>query len=529
MANQAQRDELHKQIWSMAEKLRGSVDSWEFRNYVLGFLFYRYISENFCKYINEDVQKKKKDFDYANFSDEEAERGREGLIKEKGFFIKPSELFCNVTKNAANDYEDLNTKLEKIFKNIENSAIGKDSEYNFKGLFSSINLRSENLGNSLLQKNKKLAEILQDIQNIKLKEFVDNEIDVFGDAYEFLIGMYSSKAGKSGGEFFTPQEVSELLVKITLIDFENIGSKKNKTKIKNVYDPACGSGSLLLKFAKILGKNQRITYYGQEKNPTTYNLARINMFLHNIPFEHFNIRCEDTLINPQHNNERPFDAIVSNPPYSIEWEGKKDINLINDPRFTPAGVLAPDSKADLAFVMHSLHYLKPNATAAIVSFPGIMYRGGVERKIRKYLIENNHIDTIIQLPDNLFYGVTIPTCILVLRKKTKNEPSAVYFIDASNEYIKNGIKNHLEPEHINKIIDAIKTKKDIDHFAKSIPLKEIIENDVNLSVSKYVLKKEEVEIIDIKVLNENLKNTVSKQEQIRKELNEIIDQLEHSK
>lgn len=302
----------------MAEKLRGSVDSWEFRNYVLGFLFYRYISENFCKYINEREQKRNKYFDYANFSDEEAERGREGLIKEKGFFIKPSELFCNVTKNVTNDYEDLNTKLEKIFKNIENSAIGKDSEYNIKGLFSSINLRSENLGNSLSQKNKKLAEILLDIQNIKLKEFVDNEIDVFGDAYEYLIGMYSSKAGKSGGEFFTPQEVSELLVKITLIDFENNGSKENKTRIKNVYDPACGSGSLLLKFAKILGKNKRITYYGQEKNPTTYNLARINMFLHNIPFEHFNIRCEDTLINPKHNSDRPFDAIVSNPPYSIE-------------------------------------------------------------------------------------------------------------------------------------------------------------------------------------------------------------------
>jgi len=400
-----ERAELHRTIWGIANDLRGSIDGWDFKQYVLCMLFYRYISENLTNYINKgEIEAGNKDFDYSKLDDETAKQDKDSIVTEKGFFISPSELFCNLKDKADKD-ENLNVTIEKIFKNIENSAIGTASEPDFKGLFEDFNVNNNKLGATVAERNKRLVKLINGVASMKLGNYQDNTIDVFGDAYEFLMGMYASEAGKSGGEYFTPQEVSELLTRITLVD---------KTEVNKVYDPACGSGSLLLKFAKILGKDKvRQGFYGQEINPTTYNLCRINMFLHDIDYDHFDIAYGDTLINPQHWDDEPFEAIVSNPPYSIPWEGDDNTLLINDERYSPAGVLAPKSKADMAFIMHSLAWLAENGTAAIVCFPGIMYRGGAELKIRKYLIDHNFIDCIIQLPENLFFGTQISTCIMV--------------------------------------------------------------------------------------------------------------------
>lgn len=429
MANnlkEQEREELHKAIWNIANDLRGSIDGWDFKQYVLGFMFYRYISENITNYINEGEHEAGNiNFDYTKLSDRDAEQAREDLVKTKGFFILPSQLFCNVRNKAKND-ENLNETLEKVFDAIENSAKGSESEDDFKGLFDDLDVNSNKLGSTVAKRNEKLVKIMNSIGEMKLGNYKDNTIDAFGDAYEFLMGMYASNAGKSGGEYYTPQEVSELLTRLTVV---------GKKEVNKVYDPACGSGSLLLKFAKVLGKNNvRNGFFGQEINLTTYNLCRINMFLHDIDFDKFNIACEDTLLNPQHWDEEPFEAIVSNPPYSIKWPGDDNPLLINDSRFSPAGVLAPKSKADLAFIMHSLSWLSTNGTAAIVCFPGIFYRGGAEQKIRKYLIDNNFVDCVIQLPDNLFFGTSIATCIMVL-KKSKNDNTTL-FIDASKYCVK---------------------------------------------------------------------------------------------
>ena len=396
-----EREELHKAIWSIADDLRGSVDGWDFKQYVLGMMFYRYISENLTNYINAGEREAGDvDFDYAKLSDDEAESAREGLVQEKGFFILPSELFSNVRARAKDD-ENLNETLERVFNNIENSAKGSESEDDFSGLFDDLDVNSNKLGATVAKRNDKLVKLMNGVGEMKLGNYQDNTIDAFGDAYEFLMSMYASNAGKSGGEFFTPQEVSELLTRLAVV---------GKTEVNKVYDPACGSGSLLLKAAKVLSKdNIRQGFYGQEINLTTYNLCRINMFLHDISFDKFDIANEDTLISPQHWDDEPFEVIVSNPPYSIKWVGDDNPILINDPRFSPAGVLAPKSKADMAFIMHSLSWLATNGTAAIVCFPGIMYRGGAEKKIRKYLVENNFIDCIIQLPSNLFFFNSIAT------------------------------------------------------------------------------------------------------------------------
>jgi type I restriction enzyme M protein len=405
-AKEQERAELHRTIWQIANNLRGSVDGWDFKQYVLGILFYRFISENLTNYIN-DLERKtgNLDFDYSQLSDEKAEFGRYETVIEKGFYILPSELFKNVTKNARND-SNLNETLAAVFKNIESSAKGAESEDDLKGLFDDLDVNSNKLGNTVEQRNKQLVKLLESINQLKLGNYSDNTIDAFGDAYEFLMTMYASSAGKSGGEFFTPQEVSELLAEIAVV---------GKKDLNKVYDPACGSGSLLLKFAKVLGKeNVRQGFFGQEINLTTYNLCRINMFLHDINYNYFDIAHGNTLTDPKHWDDEPFDAIVSNPPYSIRWEGNANPLLINDPRFSPAGVLAPKSKADLAFTMHMLSWLSTSGTAAIVEFPGVLYRGGAERKIRKYLIDNNYIDCVIQLPPDLFFGTSIATCIIVL-------------------------------------------------------------------------------------------------------------------
>ena len=511
-----EREELHKAIWSIADDLRGSVDGWDFKQYVLGVMFYRYISENLAKYINDGEHAAgDADFDYALMSDEDAEGARDGLVEEKGFFILPSELFCNVRKRAADD-ENLNETLERVFNHIEDSAKGSDSESDFAGLFDDIDVNSNKLGSTVAKRNEKLVKLLNGIGDMKLGNYQDNTIDAFGDAYEFLMGMYASNAGKSGGEYFTPQEVSELLTRLAVV---------GKKEVNKVYDPACGSGSLLLKAAKILGRdNIRQGFYGQEINLTTYNLCRINMFLHDIGFDKFNIACEDTLISPQHWDDEPFEVIVSNPPYSIKWAGDENPLLINDPRFAPAGVLAPKSKADLAFIMHSLSWLSTNGTAAIVCFPGIMYRGGAEQKIRKYLIDNNVVDCVIQLPANLFFGTSIATCIMVMKKSKQD--NKVLFLDASKECVKVTNNNKLTAENIETIVTAFVSREDEVHFSHLASYNEIAQNDYNLSVSTYVEAEDTRENVDIIKLNAELEEIVARENALREEIAKIIKEIE---
>ena len=531
MASNREREELHKAIWSIADDLRGAVDGWDFKQYILGIMFYRYISENITNYINEGERKAgDASFDYAKLSDSEAEYERDNLVKEKGFFIRPSELFCNVIKSAKSDNttftdiegktksikDNLNEYLEMIFNNIENSAKGAESEDDFSGLFDDIDVNSNKLGATVVKRNEKLVKILDGIAGIKLGNYQDNNIDAFGDAYEFLMSMYASSAGKSGGEYYTPQEVSELLTKLAIV---------GKTSVNKVYDPACGSGSLLLKSAKILGKdNVRNGFFGQELNLTTYNLCRINMFLHDIDYDKFDIACEDTLLTPMHWDDEPFEVIVSNPPYSVKWAGDDNAMLINDPRYSPAGVLAPKSKADFAFIMHSLAWLASNGTASIVCFPGILYRTGAEQKIRKYLIDNNFIDCIIQLPENLFFGTSIATCIMVL-KKNKIDNSTL-FIDASKEAVKVTNNNRLTDENIENILKIFENREDVQYVARLVLNKEIEENNYNLSVSTYVEKEDTREVIDIKELNKQLDEIVKRENILRDEISKIIAEIE---
>lgn len=512
--------ELHKAIWRIATELRGSVDGWEFKAYVLGMLFYRFISENLTAYIDEHEHRAgNTDFSYVKLSDEKAEAGRAQTIDEKGFYILPSRLFENVRARARQN-SNLNETLAQVFHNIEASAVGTASESDFRGLFEDLDVNSKkNLGSTVAIRNAKLVEVLDAIGDLNLGSFKDHSIDAFGDAYEFLMGMYASKAGKSGGEFFTPQEVSNLLARIAVVD---------KTEVNKVYDPACGSGSLLLQFAKVLGKeNVHKGFFGQEINPTTYNLCRINMFLHDINYEKFSIALGDTLISPAHMDDEPFEAIVSNPPYSKKWEGENNTLLINDPRFAPAGVLAPKARADLAFTMHMLSWLAVNGTAAIVEFPGVLYRAGTERKIRKYLIDNNYVDTVIQLPPDLFFGTTIATCIIVLKKSKAD--NAVLFIDASTEFIRVGNKNKLTEENRQRILDAYVARQGTDHFARLVESSEIEANDYTIAVSSYVDQEDTREPVDIQALNAKIARIVKRQQELRIEVDAIVADLETSK
>jgi type I restriction enzyme M protein len=511
-----ERAELHKTIWRIANDLRGSVAGWDFKSYVLGMLFYRFISENLTTYLNELERKAGvPDFDYASLSDSDAEFGREETVKEKGFYILPSDLFVNVQKNARQD-SNLNETLSRVFKDIEGSALGTDSENDIRGLFDDLDVNSNALGASVAKRNERLVKLLEAIGDLNLGTFSDNTIDAFGDAYEYLMTMYAASGGKSGGEFFTPQEVSELLARITVV---------GKTEVNKVYDPACGSGSLLLKFAKVLGRdNVRQGFYGQEINLTTYNLCRINMFLHDINYEKFDIAHGDTLTDPTHWDDEPFDAIVSNPPYSIKWDGDANPLLINDPRFAPAGVLAPKSKADLAFTLHILSWLAVNGTAAIVEFPGVLYRGGAEQKIRQYLIDNNYVDAVIQLPPDLFYGTTIATCIIVL-KKSKHD-NATLFIDASAEFVRSGNKNKLTDGNQQKVLDAFTARQNVDHFARLVPNDEIAANNYNIAVSSYVAQEDTREVVDIQRLNAEIAEIVSRQAALRTHIDNIVADLE---
>ena len=513
---EVERAELHRTIWAIADEMRGSVDGWDFKSYILGMLFYRYISENITTYINKgEWETGNRDFNYADLNDAQAEGIREEMVNVKGFFILPSQLFENICKTCDAD-PNLNMTLEGIFSAIENSAKGTASEDDFKGLFADLDVNSNKLGATVIKRNEKLVKLLRGIQSMKLGDYQDNTIDAFGDAYEYLMGMYASNAGKSGGEYYTPQEVSELLTKLATV---------GKTEVNKVYDPACGSGSLLLKAAKILGKdNVRQGFFGQEINLTTYNLCRINMFLHDIDYDKFDIACEDTLLSPQHWDDEPFEVIVSNPPYSTKWKGDDDITLINDPRFAPAGVLAPKSKADLAFIMHSLSWLASNGTAAIVCFPGVMYRGGSEKKIRQYLIDNNYVDCIIQLPDNLFFGTSIATCIMVLKKAKKD--NCTLFIDATKECVKVTNSNKLTDENIQHILDIFTDRKDAQYVSKLVANDDIAKADYNLSVSTYVEQEDTREKVDIVKLNAELAEIVERENVLRTEIDKIIAELQ---
>ena len=511
-----EREELHRAIWAIADELRGAVDGWDFKNYVLGTMFYRYISENLTNYINAgEHEAGNADFDYAQMPDDEAEEAREGLVEEKGFFILPSQLFVNVCKAAPND-ENLNETLEAIFNAIEGSAQGSASESDFAGLFDDFDVNSNKLGATVAKRNEKLTKLLWGVRDMNLGDVKDHDIDAFGDAYEYLMTMYASNAGKSGGEFFTPSDVSELLTRLGTV---------GKTEVNKVYDPACGSGSLLLKAEKVLGHDKvRNGFFGQEINITTYNLCRINMFLHDVGFDKFNIACEDTLISPAHWDDEPFELIVSNPPYSIKWAGDENPLLINDPRFSPAGVLAPKSKADLAFIMHSLSWLASNGTAAIVCFPGIMYRGGAEQKIRKYLIDNNYVDCVIQLPSNLFFGTSIATCIMVLKKNKAD--NRILFIDATNECIKVTNNNKLTPDNMDRIVETFANRAEDAHFSHLADYDEVAGNDYNLSVSTYVETEDTREKVDIAKLNAEIAEIVAREAVLRNEIDAIIREIE---
>jgi type I restriction enzyme M protein len=526
-----EREELQRAIWAIADELRGAVDGWDFKNYVLGTMFYRYISENLCNYVNQgEIEAGNMDFDYAKMSDQDAESARRSLVEEKGFFILPSELFWNVLKRSTDDKAvftdregkersvkaNLNEFLEQIFDHIEESAMGSDAESDFKGLFDDFDVNSNKLGANVARRNEKLVKLLSGVAQMDLGDVKTHEIDAFGDAYEFLMQMYASKAGKSGGEFFTPADVSVLLTRLGTV---------GKKEINKVYDPACGSGSLLLKAEKILGKDAiRNGFYGQEINITTYNLCRINMFLHDVGFDKFDIACEDTLTNPQHWDDEPFELIVSNPPYSIKWVGDKDATLINDPRFAPAGILAPKDKADMAFIMHSLSWLASNGTAAIVCFPGIMYRGRAEQKIRKYLVDNNYVDCVIQLPDNLFFGTPIATCIMVMKKNKAD--NKILFIDASKEFVKVTNNNKLTPENIDRIVDVFSKHEEIQHFSHLATYEEVAGNNYNLSVSTYVEAEDTREKIDIVKLNAEINDIVAREQVLRDEIDKIISEIE---
>jgi len=512
-----QRAELHRKIWAIADDVRGAVDGWDFKQYVLGILFYRFISENITDFFNfAEHEDGDMEFDYSEISDEEAEQDfRANTVKEKGFFILPSQLFKNVVKTAK-DNENLNTDLANIFKAIEGSAVGFPSEDDIKGLFEDVDTTSNRLGGTVAEKNKRLTDILTGIAGINFGNFQNNDIDAFGDAYEYLISNYASNAGKSGGEFFTPQSVSKLLARLVM---------DGKIKINKVYDPTCGSGSLLLQMKKQFDEHIiEDGFFGQEINMTNFNLARMNMFLHNVNYNNFSIKRGDTLINPLHRDEKPFDAIVSNPPYSIKWIGDGDPTLINDERFAPAGKLAPKSYADYAFIMHSLAYLSSKGRAAIVCFPGIFYRKGAEKTIRQYLVDNNFIDCIIQLPENLFFGTSIATCILVMAKnKTENK---ILFIDASKEFKKETNNNILEEKNIRIIVDEFRNRSNKKYFSRYVDRSEIVDNDYNLSVSTYVEKEDTREIIDIKVLNKEIEETVKKIDKLRASIEKIVRELE---
>ena len=529
MTRDQQRAELHKSIWGIADNVRGSVDAWDFKQYVLGMLFYRYLSEDFDHYVSKDeIEAGNAGFSYAALSDEDAEMAPEeveDLIREKGCFIRPSQLFCNVWAKAKKaDAEgrlaesDLNTTLSNTLSAIERSSVGFPSEEDFKGLFDDFDTSSKRLGNSVAARNKTLLALMDGIGTMPLGDFGDNRIDAFGDAYEFLMTMYASNAGKSGGEFFTPQEVSRLLMLIAL---------DGRDHVNKVYDPACGSGGILLQAAKILG-NEGVTegYFGQEINLTTYNLCRINMMLHGINYDKFDIALGDTLTEPSeaHWDAEPFQVIAANPPYSLKWAGDTSATLVDDPRYSPAGVLAPKNNADLAFVMHSLSWLANDGVAAMLTFPGALYRQGAEQRIRQYLVDNDYVDAVIQLPKNIFFGTSITTCILVLRRTKQDH--GVLFVDASRYFVPGSPQNSLGEDNVQQILRIYRERVDVDHVAKLVTNDELAGAKYRMSVSAWVEPEDTRERVDIRKLNAEIAEIVARETELRARVDAIVAELE---
>jgi type I restriction enzyme M protein len=492
-----QKKQLEQQLWNIANTLRGKMNADEFRDYILGFIFYKYLAEKMEIYANTILKADK--ITYKEIK-ENSKQGKEYIeaIKEEsleklGYFLKPSELFSELAKRGNSDVEGENhfilEDLQKILNNIQLSTMGTESEEDFDNLFEDMDLNSTKLGKSPEARNEIIARVLSHLDKIDFK-LEQTELDVLGDAYEYLIGQFASGAGKKAGEFYTPQEVSKVLAKIVTT---------GKSKLKSVYDPTCGSGSLLLRVAKEV--KEVSNFYGQEMNRTTYNLARMNMILHGVHYRNFDIKQEDTLEHPQHTGKQ-FEAIVANPPFSAEWSANP--LFTSDDRFSQYGKLAPSSKADYAFVQHMIHHLAENGTMAIVLPHGSLFRGGAELHIRKYLIEDrNYLDAVIGLPANIFYGTSIPTCIMVF-KKCREHPKDVLFIDASNEFDKVKTQNILRDEHIEKIVGTYRNRTEIDKYSKSVTLEEIVSNDYNLNIPRYIDNFEEEISIDINAISTDL-------------------------
>ena len=500
---------LKIQLWNIANELRGKMNADEFRVYILGFIFYKYLSEKMQSYADELLEAD--DIKYVELTDEETIKYvKEEAVENIGFALGAGELFTNIAKKGEKTF--ILDDLEQIFRNIENSTIGADSEENFDDLFRDIDLTDKKLGNTANQRNELVSKILNHLDKIEFD--VDNtNTDILGDAYEYLIAQFASGAGKKAGEFYTPQEVSTLLSKIVTMD---------KTKIKNVYDPTCGSGSLLLRVKKEMDKDHKIDIYGQELNRTTYNLSRMNMIMHDVRHDNFDIKQEDTLEAPQHLDKK-FEAIVANPPFSQRWNANS--LKLNDDRFSQYGALAPKSKADFAFIQHMIYQLDDNGTIAVVVPHGILFRGSSEGVIRKYLIKNkNYLDAIIGLPKNIFYGTSIPTCIMVF-KKCRVHSNNIFFIDASQEFEKQKNQNYLTNKHINKIIDTLKSRKNIDKYSYVASLEEIEENDYNLNIPRYVDTFEEEEPIDLETVSSELKKLNKEMKSTDKEIAKFCNEL----
>ncbi|KAA1245837.1 type I restriction-modification system subunit M [Aquimarina sp. RZ0] len=493
--SEEQKKLLETQLWNIANELRGKMDADEFRDYILGFIFYKYLSEKQYLYANTLLETEAiKDYAAITDTDDLKAIKEESLIK-LGYFLKPQELFSAIAKkgnaNTETQSDFILEDLESILNGIEQSTMGTESEDDFNQLFEDLDLSSTKLGRSADARNSLIAKVLSHLDKIDFA-LQDTDADVLGDAYEYLISQFASGAGKKAGEFYTPQQVSQILAQIVTT---------GKKRLKNVYDPTCGSGSLLLRVAREVKVDE---FFGQELNRTTYNLARMNMILHDLHYRQFDIRQEDTLTEPQHRELR-FEAIVANPPFSAKWKGKDNPLNENDDRFSQYGKLAPTSKADFAFVQHMIHQLADNGTMACVLPHGVLFRGAAEGTIRQYLIENlNYLDAVIGLPPNIFFGTSIPTCILVLSKCRVNNDN-ILFIDASKEFEKDGNKNKLQPKHIEKIVNSYRERSTIDKFSYVATLDEVIENDYNLNIPRYVDTFEEEEPIDLDVVSEKLK------------------------
>lgn len=516
-----ERAEVHKAIWKIADDLRGKVTGWNFMIYVLGTIFYRFISEKIENHMNGYQRKAgRTDFVYGDLPDEKADRARKTITDMLGYYIPPSQLFRNV-REKERDNPDLNIFLGDALAAIEESAKGTETERDFKGLFAGLDFNnSQILGDTVPERNKYIVKILDGIASMDLGGFSEHSIDVFGDAYEFLMTMYASNAGKSGGEFFTPQQVSRLLALI---------ATRGKKKIANVYDPACGSGSLLMQVAKVIGKdNVTDGFYGQETEPTTHRLCRMNLFLHGISPHKFDIHKGDTLLAPSEfqKSRKPFEVAVSNPPYSTKWDGDGNPVLVSDERFAPAGALAPKTKADFAFIMHTLSWLAPNGTAAIVCFPGIFYRGGSEQKIRKYLVENNFVDAVIDLPPNLFFGNNSIAVTTLVLKKNKTNDNTVLFIDGKDQFVKDGNKNRLTDENIGNMFQLYCDRREVPHRAAVVPFEKIQEEGFNLSVSTYVEPEDKREKVDIKKLNAEIAEIVKHESELREAVDAFVKEYE---